>query len=434
MSSSSTAQDDSKRGISALPREIWILVIGSFIVAVGMGIVSPALPSFAASFNVGVTAVSMVISGFAFMRLAFAPVSGRLVSSFGERPIYVIGITIVGVSTMACAFADSYWQLLLFRGLGGTGSTMFTVSAVGLLIRLAPSDLRGRASGLWATSFLLGNISGPIIGGLMVGYSLRLPFLTYGVALFVAAFVGWLMLRKSTLVAHDREGAADAMTVREAFDHRAYRAALISNFSNGWAVFGVRIALVPLFVVEALRSTQAMAGVALSVFAAGNAAVLLLSGRISDQHGRKPMVLAGLAISAAGTIALGYSGSIPWLLASSLVAGVGAGMLNPAQNAAVADIVGSKSRGGSVLAGFQMSADVGAIVGPLVAGLLVDAISFQAAFGVTGLTAVLALLVWSRAPETRAGRTDHAAEEIAAETGHLEDAPEVPNSRRVGGD
>ncbi|MER7010847.1 MFS transporter [Saccharopolyspora sp. NPDC000359] len=367
-----------------------------------MGIVAPALPTFATSFDVGVTAASFVISAFALMRLAFAPVSGRLVSLFGERSIYVWGITIVGVSTAACAFAGSYWQLLVFRALGGTGSTMFTVSAVALLIRLSPPHLRGRASGVWATSFLLGNVSGPIIGGLMVGYSLRLPFVTYGVALFVAAFVGWLMLRRSTLAARQADtGTTQSLTVRQALHHRTYRAALLSNFSNGWTIFGVRIALVPLFVVEVLRSTQSMAGVALSVFAVGNAAVLLVSGRIADQRGRKPLVLIGLAVSGLATASLGFTDSVPWFLAASLVAGMGAGILNPAQNAAVADIIGTQGKGGPVLASFQMSSDLGAILGPLVAGVLADVISYQAAFAVTGLTAVLGLLAWAGAPETR---------------------------------
>lgn len=387
-----------------LPAEIWVLLCGSFIVAVGMGIVSPALPAFATSFDVGVTAASFIVSAFALMRLAFAPVSGRLVALFGERRIYVLGISIVGVSSAACAFAGSYWQLLLFRALGGTGSTMFTVSAVALLVRLAPPHLRGRASGLWATSFLLGNISGPIVGGVMVGFSLRLPFLTYGAALFLAAFVGWLLLRNSTLAA-PVTGDAAAMTVGDALRMPSYRAALLSNFSTGWAVLGVRIALIPLFVVQVLHSTQSMAGVALSVFAAGNAAVIMISGRLSDTRGRKPLVLTGLAVTAVGTAALGFSTSIPMFLASSLVAGVGAGLLNPAQNAAVADLIGTKSKGGPVLAAFQMAADVGAILGPLITGVLADAVSYQAAFAVTGLTALLALGVWLTAPDTR-GRAE----------------------------
>ncbi|MDQ4105514.1 MAG: MFS transporter, partial [Actinomycetota bacterium] len=143
-----------------LPGEVWVLVAVSFVIAVGFGIVAPAIPTFARSFDVSVTAASIVISAFAFMRLAFAPVSGKLVSALGERPVYIWGIIVVGLSTGACAFAAGYWQLLVLRALGGIGSTMFTVSAVGLLIRLTPPALRGRSTSLWATSFLLGSVSG----------------------------------------------------------------------------------------------------------------------------------------------------------------------------------------------------------------------------------------------------------------------------------
>lgn len=417
-----------------LPRELWILIVGSFIIAIGMGIVSPALPTFASSFNVGVAAASMIVSAFAFMRLAFAPASGRLVSFFGERPIYVWGIVIVGVSSTACAFAQSYWQLLVFRGLGGIGSTMFTVSGLALLVRLAPPHLRGRATGAWATSFLLGSISGPIIGGVMIGYSLRLPFLTYGVALYLAAFVGWVMLRNSTLAAPDRNDDAPSISIRTALGHGGYRAALLSNFSKGWTVQGVRIALVPLFVVEALHLPQSMAGVALSVFAAGNAAVLLISGRLSDARGRKPLMIAGLGVAAAGSIWLGFTNSVPSLLAASLVAGVGAGLFTPAQGAAIADIVGPKAKGGSVLATFQMSADVGAILGPLVAGVLAGALSFQAAFAVTGVTALLAMLLWLVAPETlvRSARASGTSTRTDETTGEAElDEPDVPRAGRT---
>ncbi|SFS52569.1 MFS transporter [Saccharopolyspora flava] len=402
MASGAASEKTSKGpGITDLPREIWILVAGSFIVAVGMGIVAPALPAFATSFDVGVTAAGFIVSAFAMMRLIFAPLSGRLVSAAGERTIYVIGITIVGISSTACAFADSYWQLLVFRALGGIGSTMFTVSGVGLLIRLSPPHLRGRASGLWATSFLLGNISGPIVGGLMVGFSLRLPFVTYGIALFGAAFLGWFMLRKSTLAAPLGDDATPAMPLGEALRMRSYIAALLSNFGTGWAVFGVRIALVPLFVVEALKAPQSMSGIALSVFAAGNAGALLLSGRMADRHGRKPLVLIGLVVQGVATASLGFTDSVPLFLAASLVAGMGAGVLNPAQNAAVADIIGGNRRGGTVLATFQQSADLGAILGPLIAGALADTVSYQAAFLVTGATAALGLLAWIGAPETR---------------------------------
>ncbi|PRW64765.1 MFS transporter [Actinopolyspora mortivallis] len=395
------SRSDSGRGsLSELPREIWVLITGGFIVAVGMGIVSPALPTFATSFGVGVTAAAFIVSSFALMRLVFAPASGRMVSFFGERPIYVLGIVIVGVSSTACAFAQNYWQLLVFRGLGGTGSTMFTVSALALLVRLSPAHLRGRASGLWATSFLLGSISGPLFGGVLIGISLRMPFLIYGVALYLAAFVGWFMLRGSSLADPQQRSQEDTLRIGTALRDRSYLACLFANFSKGWTAQGVRIALVPLFVVEALRLPDAMTGVALSVFAVGNAIVLLPAGRLADSRGRKPLVLGGLAVAAVGSVALGLSESVSWLLASSLLGGVGMGLMTPAQSAAVADVVGPKTKGGPVLATFQMSADVGAILGPLVAGVLADALSFTAAFLLTGSVALVALVMWLAAPET----------------------------------
>ena len=99
------------------------------------------------------------------------------------------------MSTGACAFAGEYWQLLVFRSLGGIGSTMFTVSSVSMLVRLAPPAMRGRASGLWATGFLLGSVTGPLVGGGLVAFGLRAPFVVYAVMLLVAMALTNLLLR-----------------------------------------------------------------------------------------------------------------------------------------------------------------------------------------------------------------------------------------------
>ena len=88
------------------------------------------------------------------------------------------------------------------------------------------------------------------------------------------------------------------------------------------------------------------------------------------------------------------------LVAFSIVAGLGSGALNPAQQASIADIIGRDRSGGPALAAFQMSADAGAIIGPILAGALVDSGSYALAFGVTGLLSLLATIPWTRARET----------------------------------
>lgn len=378
-----------------------MLVAANFVIAAGFGLVAPALPTFARSFNVSVTAASIVVSAFALARLLFAPASGRLVTVLGERRVYLTGITIVAVTTGACAFASAYWQLVLFRAVGGIGSTMFTVSAIALLIRVTPVPLRGRASGLWGTGFLLGNVMGPLLGGGLISISLRAPFLVYAGMLFVAVAIVWWFLRASPLAAPLTDDDAPSITLRTAFRHRSYVASLGSSFANGWAVFGVRVSLVPLFVEEVLRRDGAFAGTALAVFAAGNVVMLLLAGRLADTIGRKPIILLGLLVSAGGTIWVGFTDTVPLFLTATVVAGLGAGLLSPPQQAVLADVIGSKGRGGPVLATFQMSADIGAVIGPIAAGLLADQVSYTAAFAVTGALCLVAALVWLPAPETR---------------------------------
>lgn len=396
-----------------LPSEIWVLVSASFVVALGYGIVAPVLPQFAVSFDVGAFAATVVISSFAFMRLVFAPVSGSLVQRLGERPIYLTGLLIVAASSGAVALASNYWQLLVFRGLGGIGSTMFTVSSFGLLIRIAPPSIRGRVAGLYATSFLFGTIGGPLLGAALVGFGLRVPFVIYAVALLIAAAVVYFRLQGSTLAAPEKSSDAVTMTFRSALRAPVYRAALLSNFANGWAVFGVRIALVPLFIVQALNANDGYAGIALTVFAVGNALVQIQAGRLSDIYGRRPFVLAGLVIAGACTAGIGFSPNLWVLLALSALGGVGSGLMNPAQQAAVADVIGSKARGGPVLAAFQMASDVGSVVGPLVAGALAEQLSYSTAFAITGALTLPAIAAWLLAPRSaRNTDTDQQTDEV----------------------
>lgn len=379
----------------ALPWEVWALLAGSFLVAAGYGIVAPALPVFARSFGVGVTAAAAVVSALPVFRLLFAPISGRLVARVGERAMYLTGLLVVAASTGVCALATSYPQLLVYRGLGGIGSTMFTVSAFSLIFRLAPEGRRGQVSGLFTGSFLLGGITGPAFGGLLVSVDLRAPFLVYAVALVLAtAVVGGLLARSTDVGVRAPDPSVEPLTIGRALRLPMYRAALSSGLATGWAVQGVRVALVPLFVAVALGREPLWAGIALTVFAVGDGAMLLATSGLSDRRGRRPVVIGGLAMVAAGTACLGVLPNLGALLVASLVAGAGAGLLQPAQGAAVADLVGSRRSGGPALSGFQMASDVGAIVGPLAAGALAQYVGFGAAFGVSGAVALAAMLVW----------------------------------------
>lgn len=383
----------------ALPGEIRVLIAAAFVIAVGYGLVSPVLPAYARSFDVGVAAASVVVSAFAFFRLLFAPAGGTLTTRLGERPVYLTGLLIVAVSSFATAFAQSYTQLLLFRGLGGIGSTMFTVSAMSLLVRLAPPSARGRVSSAYASAFLIGGMLGPVLGGLLAEFGLRVPFVVYAGALVLAASV--VASRLSGTSPQQRRSGSEAapMRVAEALRQPAYLAALTSAFANGWCNFGVRVAVLPQLAV-ALHDATWVAGLVLALAAVGTAATLQVAGRLVDTLGRRPVVIAGLVITAIGLGLIGQSGSLAVLLGLSVLSGVGAGLVNPGQQATVADVIGNDRSGGTVLSTFQMCQDGGAILGPVLIGLIADRAGFDWAFVATGLVALAAVAPWLFSAET----------------------------------
>ncbi|WAJ47615.1 MFS transporter [Mycobacterium sp. Aquia_216] len=370
------------------------------MVALGYGVVSPALPTFARTFGVSIKAVTFLVTVFSLSRLCFAPVSGLLAQRLGERRIYIGGLLIVALSTAACAFSQTYWQLLVFRILSGIGSTMFYVSALGLMIHISPPDARGRIAGLFTTSFMVGAVGGPAVGGLAAGWGLTAPFVVYGVALLGVAVVLFYSLRNSVLAAPPPP-TRSTVTMREALRVRAYRSALLSNFATGWAAFGLRIALVPLFVSDVMGGSVGVIGWVLAAFAGGNALAVVPSGYLSDRMGRRTLLIIGLTASGLATVWLGLVSSLPAFTVAAFVSGATTGIFMSPLQAAVADILGSEARAGLPVAAVQMVTDLGAIVGSLAVGWVAEQLNFGWGFTISGIVLLIAAVGWAVSPETR---------------------------------
>lgn len=388
-----------------LPFEVWALVAGAFTVALGYGVVAPAIPQFALEFGVSNFAASAIVSAFAGMRLVSAPLAGWIVARFGERFSYTLGILIVAVSTGAAALAQDYTQFVVLRGAGGVGSTMFTVAATALLVKLSPPSARGRVASLNAAGFLLGGLLGPVFGGIVAGFGLRAPFVFYFVMLLVAASVVAFALRNSKAAGTPghRDSDKEPMAFVDALRIPQYRTLLLSVFSFGWSSFGVRVSIVPIFIAVVFSGDAAMAAWVLAAYAAGNAILIFPSGRWTDTVGRKPLLIIGMIVLATSYAAFPASPNLITAMLAMFVAGAGSALANPAQQAVLADVLGQRS-GGGVVAGYSMASDLGGVLGPLVAGAIVDVAGFGWAFGVTAILLTLALGGWTLVSDLHAKR------------------------------
>lgn len=388
-----------------LPPEVAALTGVSFCVALGFGIVAPIIPVFAKSFNVSALAATAVISVFAFMRFASATPAGWLVNKFGERAVLWSGLSVVAISSALAGFSQSYLELLVLRGLGGTGSSMFTVSAMSLLLRVVDVDHRGRASSTYQSGFLVGGLAGPAVGGIVVALSLRAPFFVYAVTLLGAALVAFFMLPRG-LGHPDRDDrmaqdSSHAMPLHSALKLREYWTALSYNFTIGMTSFGLRAALIPLYVTEVLKRGPSLSSLGFLVSSIAQAIFMLPAGRATDIRGRRPVMILGAAALLLSMTILFVSENITGFYIYMALIGISGAYLSAGGSAMIGDIVAGR-KGGHVVSTYQMTSDFGIVIGPLVAGLLRDTSGGYAlpfGFGLA-ITAAFFVIV-SFVPETR---------------------------------
>ena len=201
---------------------------------------------------------------------------------------------------------------------------------------------------------------------------------------------------------------------------------------EGWAIFGIRSSLVPLFVVDALHRSTTWIGLGLLIGSITDVLLLQKTGKLSDSIGRRPMMIGGTLSGATAALILAFVPHLPaYLIAMSLL-GAASSMLSVGPSAVVGDIL--QGRGGTVVSTFGMASDLGAVLGPILAGALAEHVSYKAAFTSTALVLCLGFAMAIRMPETvhrsKKLATQDSAEgvpEVGEQVGDVLDADGQPN-------
>ena len=384
-----------------LPREVYVLSVVAFFVALGYGMIIPAIPLFAKTFQVNNAQIGAIISAFALARFAMGLPAGKLIDIFGERRVQTAGLLLVAVSTFASGLAMSYWQLLTYRALGGIGSVMFSVSASSLLMRSVDDSIRGRAPSTYNGGFLIGGIAGPAVGGILSVISLRVPFFVYAFTLVCAALVTSFFLseKRFGISIKNKQDPDDRILLKDALKSYPFLAAMAISFLTNWVLFGLRNSILPLFAEEQLGVSTTTLGLGFTVAAIVQGIALVYVGKLSDFRGRKFALMIGSFTLLSGVATIIISSNWWYYMLAMVLFGIGGAFEGTGASAVVGDLFGGK--GGRVIALFQMAGDFGNIISPVLLGWLVDAHSYRPAFIATAAVFSITLLLSARIPETR---------------------------------
>jgi len=147
---------------------LYALCIGFFMILVDTTIVSVATPAIIADLDADVNSVVWVTSAYLLAYAVPVLITGRLGDRFGPKNLYLLGLTVFTISSLACGLTGTIEGLIVARVFQGLGAAMITPQTMAIITRIFPSERRGQAMALWGATAGVATLVGPILGGVLV--------------------------------------------------------------------------------------------------------------------------------------------------------------------------------------------------------------------------------------------------------------------------
>jgi EmrB/QacA subfamily drug resistance transporter len=373
--------------------------LGMLLAATNSGTLIIALPDLERSLHASLLALVWVILAYLIAATVLVLMAGRLSDLFGRKRAYVGGFVLFALASLGAGFSSDATVLILWRILQGIGSAFLFANAAALVTDAFPKRQLGLAMGANTMIAAVGLVLGPVLGGALVAISwhwvfwFNVPFAlggalwgalilrelakpdsvrgfdVLGTTTFVVGLTGLVLgVSKGGLsgwndplvigglgaaavllplwVAIEKRSRAPMLDLK-IFQNRLFAAASAAAFINGLS----RFALMFLFVFYyqgAQGNSPITAGVKLIPLALGMLVASPLAGIYADRHGSRALAAIGMFVSAVGLAAMTtlqvhtpyWQGAL-WLA----LVGVGSGMFNSPNTAAMMGVVPAERRG-----------------------------------------------------------------------------------------
>jgi EmrB/QacA subfamily drug resistance transporter len=167
---------------------------GLFMIMLDNTVVNVALPSIERDLGVGLSGLQWIVTGYALAFAAFMLTGGKLADLYGRRLIFVLGLAIFTLASLACGLSGSGDVLIAARIVQGVGAALMNPATLSIIAATFPPHQRGMAIGIWAGVSALALAIGPLIGGLLTEH------INWNWIFFVNVPVGILAIVVSLLV------------------------------------------------------------------------------------------------------------------------------------------------------------------------------------------------------------------------------------------
>src|SRR5690348_8292295 len=191
-----------------MARKWWTLVavcVATFMLLLDITIVNVALPAIQRALDASFSDLQWVVDAYALALATCVLTAGALADLFGRKRLFVIGIALFTIASVACGAANDALFLIIARGLQGIGGAMMFATALALISQVFHGRERGTAFGLWGATIGAAVAIGPLAGGALTSWlSWRWIFLVNIPIGVVAVLLALRELRESSDPEHSR--------------------------------------------------------------------------------------------------------------------------------------------------------------------------------------------------------------------------------------
>ncbi len=380
--------------LKSSPRYRWYILatasIGTFMSTLDSSILNVALPTISGKLDADLAILQWVVTAYLLTISSLLPVFGRIADLLGRRRIFSLGFLVFTLGSIMCGLAPNIWVLVGMRILQAIGASMLMSNSAALIIANFPPKERGQALGIIGTVVALGSLTGPALGGILVGllnwrsiFFVNLPigifgylaarivlpqdkllqnketfdfagalFFIFGIISLMFAIstgqswgwhsypiLGGLILGTLSLACffYTEVRVPNPMIDLTMFRIRPFLIGNITGLLSFVAMFA-NVMLMPFYLQHVLNYSPAQVGLLMTVFPLTMAISAPLSGRASDRIGPIFLTTCGLVVTG---ISFGYlstltATSLFWQVVLGLfLTGLGVGLFQSPNNSSV---------------------------------------------------------------------------------------------------